>query len=578
MNRLSNELSPYLKAHSTNPVNWYPWEEEAIERAKREDKPIFLSIGYNSCHWCHIMEVESFENSEVAEILNDKFISIKVDKEERVDIDKHFQDIFVAMSGKVGGWPLSIFMTPNKEPIFSATYIPLEDSYGIMGFRKLLNIISKKYNTQRDEIVKKAQEVLESIKPQSRIKATKITKDLIKIASSSIKSTYDRENGGFGEAPKFPRVSALSLTLRLYKITKDSELLKIVTDSLDKMSIGGLYDLIDGGYHRYCIDEKWLVPHFEKMLYDNALMIEILVDVYEVTGEERYLKLAKDTADFLINKMSESGLFFSGVGADSGGVEGGYSIYSFDEVAEAFEANGLDLDILDRLNITKEGSFEGQNIIRLSSWEDLEDSRVQEAIEILKQIRKTREYPQIDRKILTSWSAMATKSIFRLSKVQKSYLEIAKASLSSLRDYMSQGNRLYHSGLVGHQPNIDGFLEDYAYLSLAMIEAYRATQEEFYLKFAQDLINEAIKRFYKGGRWIISDGEFRDFVDDRDSSYPSAIAIVLEALLHLRDLKDTIYEKFIFKTLEVSSYELMRQPLPRAKLAEVAIEYLQKQG
>jgi uncharacterized protein YyaL (SSP411 family) len=574
LNRLSKESSPYLQAHAKNPVDWYPWSEEAFQRAKDEDKLIFLSIGYSSCHWCHVMEIESFENENIASLLNENFISIKVDKEERPDIDRHFQNIFVQMNGRVGGWPLSIFMTHQKIPIFSATYIPPEDNYGMVGFRKLTKSISKKYHTQKETLLQKGQIILNSIAPKREIKATKVTEDLVKIVSSQIKSTYDSKNGGFGEAPKFPRVSALMLSLGLYRLNQDEELLKIVKDSIDKMSIGGLYDLVDGGYCRYSVDKDWLVPHFEKMLYDNALMIELLAEVYSRTKIKRYLRLAKSSAEFLLSKMSEDGLFFSSSDADSDGVEGGYFIYDYDEVIVAFTKAGLESPehIAKKLNITKEGNFEGANIVRLSSWDDYEN--LQEALDVLKDIRKSRVHPKIDNKVLTSWNAMAIKSLLKLSKFEPKYQKIALDALEKLHNFMGRGSKVYHSRVIGKESSVDGFLEDFAYLGVAMVEAYNITLKSHYLSFAKDLTNEAIKRFYRGGKWSIGDGEFRDFVDDRDISYPSEVGVMLDLILSMSNLEDIIYKKFAYKTIQAHSYDLMRQPLARAYLSLMTIRYL----
>ncbi len=576
MNRLSEELSPYLKAHANNPVDWFPWCKEAFEKAKNEDKAIFLSIGYHSCHWCHVMEIESFQNQEIAKILSENFVSIKVDKEERPDIDRHFQALFRVMNGSSGGWPLSIFMTPEKIPFLARSYIPAEDSFGMISFDKILKSISQKYKRERETLIQNGQEALKATAPELKIKATRVTKDLIKIASSQIESSFDWQNGGFGKAPKFPRASTLLLALELHSQTKNQKLLEIVELSVKKMSMGGFADLVDGGYCRYSTNDDWSLPHFEKMLYDNALFIELLTRLYTQTSNEKYLTLAKNTANFLLSKLSKDGLFFTASDADSNGVEGEYFLFGYDEVVEAFENGGLKnpAQTAQRLNITKEGNLRGKNILRLSSWEDFGTPEIEEALEILRSLRAKKEYPNIDEKILTSWSAMAIKSLFELARVDESYLEIAKKSLEKLRDFMSKGDRLYHSGVVGNAPNIEGFLEDYANLALAMVEAYKTTQERHYLKFAQDLVNGAIKRFYRGGKWSVGDEEFRDFAEDLDRSYPSDIGVVADAIFGLATLESGVYEKFLISTLQAHSFDLMRQPISRAKLTEVAVRYL----
>ncbi len=471
-------------------------------------------------------------------------------------------------------------MTPEKIPFYSATYIPLDDNYGMVGFKKLLQIIAKNYKRDRETLIKKGKEVLSFLSPKSKIKATKIDKNiLISKVISQIKSNYNRESGGFGGAPKFPKVSTLILTLNLYSLTKDVELLEIVKNSIDKMSMGGFYDLIDGGYCRYATDDIWLTPHFEKMVYDNGLMVELLVEIYNKTSQKRYLRLAEDTANFLLSKMYRDGLFFSASDADSNGVEGEYFLFEYEKVLEEFEKNGIKdaKNIAEKLSITENGNFNGLSIVRLKSWEDFDkfEIEIEKALKILKKIRDKKEYPNIDKKILTSWNAIVIKSLFKLARVERKYLQIAKESLNSLRDYASKGDKLYHSGLIGHKPNIDGFLEDYAYLSSTMIEAYKTTLDNYYLKFAQDLLNGAVKRFYRGGKWSISDGEFKDFADDIDSSYPSEVGVLADTILSLKNLQSSIYEKFLFSTLEAYSYDLMRQPMVRAKLTQVAIRYFE---
>ncbi|MEA2028414.1 MAG: DUF255 domain-containing protein, partial [Campylobacterota bacterium] len=321
-NRLEKETSPYLLQHKDNPVDWYPWCDEAFERAKRDNKPIFLSIGYSSCHWCHVMERESFESEEVAKILNAHYIAIKVDREERPDIDRYYQEVFTLMNGRAGGWPTSIFLTKDLKPFYSATYLPPQDQQGMMGFGNLLNLIVDKYANEFDTLDSKAGEVLKFLNNQSnKIEATKLDKGIIDKAIKHAKELFDSQNGGFGLAPKFPQVSIISLVLDLYLISKDKEMLDIATFTLENMTKGGLYDIVDGGFCRYATDERWLVPHFEKMLYDNALICEVLLKAYLINDNWAFRDIAFKSIDFIMDKMSQANLFYSASDADTQGEE-----------------------------------------------------------------------------------------------------------------------------------------------------------------------------------------------------------------------------------------------------------------
>jgi len=573
-NRLIDEHSPYLRQHANNPVDWYPWGDEAIEKAKREDKLIFVSIGYSACHWCHVMERESFENEEIAEILNRYFVSVKVDKEERPDIDRHFQEVFITMNGRAGGWPLSIFITPDKVPVYSGLYIPPESRYGMSGFREILLSLAKKYEKDRETLLKKGAEVLKFLEPPKSIKATKIDEKLYDIFKKQIITVFDKEYGGFGSAPKFPHTSTLKSAINFYRLDRDEEMKQIVVKTLDSMTLGGLYDHIDGGFCRYSTDSKWLIPHFEKMLYDNALMIEVLILAYRAFGKERYLSIAKDTIEFMIDRMSSQNLFFSASDADSKEGEGYYFTFDYDEVLNAFKENGLNPELLKEIGITKDGSFEGRSIVRLGDISDIQREDIQKAFEILREIRKDREYPAIDKKIITAWNAMMIKALFVASRVDERYFDIAKASLEALNEKMRDGVKLYHSTLIDKEPKIEGFLEDYAWYSYALIEAYRSSLDESYLIDAISIVNEAIKQFYAGGKWRISNGEFKDFAEDTDTSYPSSVAVMVSVILTIRSLADSVYEKFAIKTLEVHSYDLMRQPISRPLLAMSAIRHI----
>ena len=573
-NKLYNEESPYLKQHANDPINWYPWSQEAFDIAKEQNKPIFLSIGYSSCHWCHVMQKESFQDENIAKKLNEKFIAIKVDKEERPDIDKHFQEVFSKMNGGGGGWPLSIFITPNKVPIYSATYIPPIANYGKMGFGDLIDIIADSWQKDSKVIENKGLDVLDALRPKNKIEATKIHEGLIDVTIKQIKYVYDKNYGGFGSAPKFPQASIIELALNLYSLSKDSELKDIITHTLDFMALGGMYDIVDGGFCRYSTDDLWLVPHFEKMTYDNAQLLKVYLKAFRVTKINRYKDIAIEIAEFMLNKMSQDNLFFSASDADTNGIEGEYFIYDYNEVKESFEKKGVDSSLLYELSITRNGNFDGKSIPRLHDISLRDNSEIKKALEVLKELREGREYPFIDKKIITSWNAMMISALFELSKIEPKYQDIAISSLDKLKSKMLVENRLYHSSMLDSKPKIEGFLEDYAYFIEALLIAYSATLDEIYLIEAISLTNEAIKLFYKNGRWQIGNLDYKSFVDDFDSSYPSPLSIMVENLLTIRSLSEPIYEKFAFQTLQVQSYNLMRQPISRPKLANEAIRYL----
>ena len=579
-NHLIHSHSPYLLQHANNPINWYPWGNEALQKASKENKPIFLSIGYSSCHWCHVMQKESFENDHIAKILNKHFISIKVDKEERPDIDKHFQAVYRLMNGKSGGWPTSIFLTPNLKPFYSATYIPPIAKYGMMPFDELLHLIAKKYAKDEQLLKAKGQEVLTFLNPQkTTIQATRLDNSIATRFISQAKQLFDTKHGGFGKPPKFPQVSTYQTLLALHKLHTDPAILPMITLSLDAMARGGFYDRIDGGFCRYSTDEAWLIPHFEKMGYDNALLCELYLDVYKETKSPHYLEIAQKSIDFFIANMSQNGLFFAASDADTEGVEGEYFVFTKNEIQNAWMEALIpkkDIDtLLDVLEVTKNGNFEGKNIITT------QDSALAEslpfytqAIDALAALRAKRVYPFIDKKIITAWNSMMIKTLFKASVSLPNYLESAKKSLHALLETLYLDGKLYHTTLYGNTPTIEAFLEDYAYLIDALIEAHQATLDKTYLDIAQDLANEAIRKFYKNKKWYFSQGDFQTKADIYDSSYPSSLSVMLEALLKLHSLQQQEYLHIVFDSLQMVSYDVMRQPISSPKLALVVMELL----
>jgi len=579
-NRLENEHSPYLQQHAQNPVNWYPWGHEAFERAHKEKKAIFLSIGYSSCHWCHVMESESFKDETTAKILNENFIAIKVDREERPDIDKHFQEVYQLMNQRPGGWPTSIFLTQEQKPFYSATYIPDEPRYGMMSFSSLLEVIADKYNNQKDLLTEKADEILRFLNPkEDKIQATKLDMSIIQRVSDQAKQLFDNENGGFNKAPKFPQASLLDLLLDVSKITGDDETRDMALTSLYSMAKGGLRDLVEGGFCRYSTDNEWLVPHFEKMTYDNALIAEVYLKAYHVSNDIFYKDVAFETLDFMLEKMSEDGLFYSASDADTEGEEGKYFIYTYEKALKSFEKAGIPKEahasLAKALHITKEGNFEGKNIIRVDEPDHADDILYyNEALETLKKRREKRTHPFIDNKILVSWNAMMIKSLFKASRTDNKYLKPALKSLDALLQTMYVNSELYHSTLIGKTPKIKAFLEDYAYLADALIEAYESTLNEIFLITATKLANAAIEKYFDKGKWKFSRGEFETNADIYDSSYPSSVSTMISVLYSISSLVDTVYKKFVFKTLEIHSYDVMRQPISTPRMSRMVIRYL----
>jgi len=580
-NHLKNEHSPYLQQHADNPVDWYPWGEEAFEKARKENKAIFLSIGYSSCHWCHVMEHESFEDENTAKILNKHFIAIKVDREERPDIDKHFQEVYKLMNQRPGGWPTSIFLTQEQKPFYSATYIPDEPRYGMMSFSSLLEVIADKYMKEKNLLTEKADEILHFLNPkEDKIQATKLDKSIVTRLLDHSKQLFDSENGGFNKAPKFPQASTLNLLLDMYTLTEDKEALNMALFSLSSMAKGGLRDLVEGGFCRYSTDNEWLVPHFEKMAYDNALLTEVYLKAYHISGHTFYKDVAFETLDFMLHKMSKDSLFYSASDADTQGEEGKYFIYSYDKALRSFEKAGIPTKVhktlAKALGITEDGNFEDKNIIRVSDPKTVSEiPYYQAALDALQKRRDTRLYPFIDKKIIVSWNAMMIKTLFKASRVDSAYLKPAIQSLDALLQSMYINAELYHSTLVGKPPKIKAFLEDYAYLTDTLIEAYESTLNEVYLVTATRLANNAIEKYFDQGKWKFSRGEFETNADIYDSSYPSSVAIMISALYSISSLVDIVYKKFVFKTLEIYSYDIMRQPISTPSMSRMVIRYLE---
>jgi uncharacterized protein YyaL (SSP411 family) len=580
-NRLANADSPYLQQHKDNPVDWWPWCDEAFAKAKEENKAIFISIGYSSCHWCHVMEEKVFENETCAKILNENFISIKVDREERPDIDKFYQEVYILLNRRAGGWPTSIFCTPQNKPFYAGTYIPPESQQGSiegMGFIELTRLIAKKIKENDQKLFENADEIESFIKQVEHPKeATVLKEEFYKTFLRQAKNNYDTRNGGFSDRPKFPHAATLFALLVIDRLYDDASAKAMVTHTLKSMKKGGMYDLVDGGFCRYSVDEKWLIPHFEKMLYDNALLCGIYSDAYLLYEDESYLHTAREIAEFIHNYMSEDGLFYSASDADSEGAEGTYFVYTYEEVYEALKEAGYNnaKEICEVMNITHHGNFEhGKSVVR---FEDEVPEWFDDVKVILQNIRSKREYPFIDKKVQTSWSAMMIHALFKLGVIDAKYHKRAKNSLDKLLETMYIDGKLYHTTLIHKSPKVEAFLEDYAFLAQALLSAYKYTQEELYLIRAHQLANKALEYFYDKGVWYFSQGEFRVKAETTDNTYTSSVSIMLDVLQTLATLlNDEKYAHFAFKTMEYNSYDLGRKTIYYPYMLTQMLRYLKE--
>ncbi|MFS0674110.1 thioredoxin domain-containing protein [Ornithinibacillus sp. 179-J 7C1 HS] len=554
-NKLSEEKSPYLLQHAYNPVNWYPWGEEAFVKAKQENKPIFLSIGYSTCHWCHVMAHESFEDEEVANMLNEHYISIKVDREERPDVDSIYMKVCQMMAGH-GGWPLTIFMTPDKIPFYAGTYFPKESKYGRPGLVEALEQLHIKYSTDPEHISEVTDSVKQALDSTTRQKSThRLTKEITDQAFQQLGRGYDFTYGGFWEAPKFPQPQNVMFLLRYYHFTGKTAALKMVESTLQNMAAGGIWDHIGFGFARYSTDEKWLIPHFEKMLYDNALLLIAYTECYQVTKNPFYKKIAVQIIEFVKREMmSEEGAFYSAIDADSEGVEGKYYVWEDEEI---FDILGEELgDIYTTAyGITPYGNFEGKNIPNLirSSLESVADEfdltieelevQLDEARQKLLTEREKRVYPHVDDKVLTSWNAMMIAGLAKASKVfhNKDYLSMAQKAIAFVEEKLVKDGTLmarYRDG----ETKYDAYLDDYAYLVWSYLELYQAEFNLEYLSKAKDQLEAMIELFgdeEHGGFFFSGKNNERLISNDKeiyDGATPSGNSIAAYVLVQMANL------------------------------------------
>jgi uncharacterized protein YyaL (SSP411 family) len=587
-NRLSSEKSPYLLQHAYNPVDWHAWGEEAFELAKKENKPIFLSIGYSTCHWCHVMAHESFEDEEVAGLMNEAFVNMKVDREERPDIDKVYMQVAQMMTGR-GGWPLTIVMTPDKKPFYAATYIPKEARYSQLGMIQLVPRLKEIWETDRenvDDVISQIEEALSS--DSGGVTGTSVDMESIETAFSSFLRRFDKERGGFGTAPKFPSPHNLMLLLRYWKRSRDEDALKMVETTLKEMRKGGIWDHVGYGFHRYSTDAQWLLPHFEKMLYDQAMLLYAYIEAFEVSEDAVYADVAQDIIRYVLRDLTSSeGAFYSAEDADSEGVEGKFYVWSQEEIethldAHEFEAFVRYYNIIEKGNFKEEATREdtGLNIPHetdsigkvaeeIGITIDALDELIERGRNKLFEIREKRIRPQRDDKVLTDWNGLFIAALAKASRtlgIDEYNAAAEKAMEFILTKMISSDGRLHHRFRDG-EVAVPAFLDDYAFLVWGLIELYETTFNPKYLELARDLTKEQIKRFWdaeKKGFYFTADDSEELLVRQKeayDGAIPSGNSVSMLNLLRLsRLLGDEEFESLSALIPDVFSNIITRSP------------------
>ena len=554
-NRLAGETSPYLLQHRDNPVDWYPWGPEALERAKAEDRPILLSVGYSACHWCHVMEHESFEDEETAALMNGLFVNVKVDREERPDIDSIYMAAVQQMTGH-GGWPMTVFLTPDGAPFYGGTYFPPQPRYGMPSFRQLLMAVAEAWRERRDDVDRSAGQLREVLWQSSALRPppSPLSAEVLDRAFHGTTPRFDPQWGGFGSAPKFPQAMGLEFLLRQWKRTGNAEALRMADFTLRKMAAGGMYDHVGGGFARYSVDARWLVPHFEKMLYDNALLARAYLHAWQATGDDGHRRVVEETLFWVEREMtSPEGGFYSALDADSEGEEGKFYLWTTEEIDARL---GLDDGALFRQyhGVTEHGNFEGRNILHterpldevaLEAGVTPEHLRrvIERGRQVLYECRATRVWPGLDDKVLTAWNAMMLHSFAEAARVLENprYREIAVRNADFLLRELRPEGRLLRTW-KGGRAKIGAFLEDHALLADALVAVYEATWDARWVREAKSLADAMLERFWDDG-----EGVFYDTASDAetlvvrprdlfDNATPSGSSAAVFALLRLAEL------------------------------------------
>ena len=556
-NRLAKETSPYLLQHAHNPVDWYPWGEEALRRAREENKPIFLSIGYAACHWCHVMERESFEDPATAKILNKHFISIKVDRQQRPDVDEIYMTAVQMMTGR-GGWPLSVFLTPDLKPFFGGTYFPPEDLHGMPGFKTVLHRVAEVWREQPDDVVDNAQRMVEALRANVAPEPSRTgvpDASVLFAAAGELREQFDTQWGGFGGAPKFPPSGAIALLLRQYARSGDAMLLYMVTVTLDRMAQGGMYDQLGGGFHRYSVDAMWLVPHFEKMLYDNALLTRVYLEAWQATGREPYREVAAGILDYVIRDMTDArGGFHSAEDADSEGEEGKFYVWQPGEIKAVLGEEDGEL-FCRYYGVSEEGNFEGHNILtaprdpasRLGAttltteqWRD----RLARSRERLLTHRNERVRPGKDDNVLAAWNGMMISALARGYQVlgDRRYLAAAQKAADFVLDEMVRDGRLMRA--YRGTARLPGYLDDYAEMAGGLIDLYEADFDRQWLEAADTLAGKMVADFWddRDGAFFYTSAAHKNLLvrtkPFQDGAVPSGNSTATIVLLRLSKLLD----------------------------------------
>ncbi len=580
MNRLINETSPYLLQHAHNPVDWYAWGEEAFEKAKGEDKPVLVSIGYSACHWCHVMEHESFEDEATAVIMNENFVNIKVDMEERPDVDQIYMN-FVQLTTGRGGWPMNVFLTPDKKPFFGGTYFPPVSRYNMPSWPQILASISEAYRERRDELETSANEIVGELRKLSAatLGSGALSMELLEMAFSSFSRTFDPVNGGFGGAPKFPPAMSLEFLLRYHHRTGNERALEIVRHTCDKMALGGIYDQLGGGFHRYAVDAIWLVPHFEKMLYDNAQLIRIYLHLFQVTGEEFYKRIAVETLEYVRREMLDaSGGFYSTQDADSEGEEGKFFVWTREEINEILgEDDGRIFTFF--YDVSERGNFEENNILNVRNTTTaaaevlaITEERLNEVIvrarAVLFAEREKRIKPNRDEKVLTAWNGLMLGAFADAAAILASdeYLEVAKRNAEFILTHLQMDGRLLRTWKDG-SAKLNGYIEDYANVADGLIVLYQVSGEIVHLQEARRMADLMITEFWDedSGAFFFTSNDHEDLIvrnkDFYDNATPSGNSVAADVLLKLaRLVGDEKYERFAVTVLRLTASQLQRHP------------------
>ncbi len=585
-NDLTNEESPYLQQHSSNPVNWKAWSQSLIQKAKKENKLIFLSIGYSTCHWCHVMEEESFENEEVAKILNKNYISIKVDREEMPHLDKYYQDIHNILNNRSGGWPLNIILTPSNKAFFAATYIPLDDKYGRIGIKNLLKKIQSIYEEDPKKVIQSANEIEKVLKNTNNKQSAKVNlkNNLIEKFVKNLEENYDEENHGIGMQPKFPHASSIITLLDIYNISKNQKAFSMANKMLKAMARGGIYDQIEGGFYRYSVDEEWMIPHFEKMLYTNAELLSAYSKAYLLNKDDFYKNIVDEIISFVNIRFNNDFLLSSASDADSllhgKQEEGAYFVFDYKQTLKYLEELNYSKkeieNIFEYFNIREDGNFEN-NLNNPYISDNITLNNLKKIKNDLKQLRSSKVYPFIDEKILTSWNAMYISSLFEAGKIRDKYNTKALKHLDTLVKNLYINDVLYHQKFKKNIPKVKALFEDYSFLITALLKAYDYSLNKTYLSLANKLNDELIKKFHKNEQWYMSDDEFQVNVSIYDSAYKSSFANALDNFLKLASLNDDLkLQNLVKNTLENNSLSLTQNTTSSPWLLRTYLAYTQE--